>query len=106
LTDGLLRHPSSFLGFGAVREYANGDGGAGDIDSGPVLWGVSVAATGFALGPSRALRRKNDFERLYRTTELFGLRVSKGARTRFATGGPIGNALMLALLTSGPEVAP
>ena len=44
--------------------------------------------------------------RLYRTTDLFGLRVDSGARARFATGGPIGNALLLALLTSGPELAP
>ena len=41
-----------------------------------------------------------------RTTELFGLRVTGGGATRFSTGGPIGNALLLAMLTSGPELAP
>ncbi|MGC4063283.1 MAG: hypothetical protein QM784_01245 [Polyangiaceae bacterium] len=106
LSDALLSHRTSFLRFGAIREYANGYDGGGDVDSGPVLFGVSVAATGFALAPARALRRNGDFESLYRTAELFGFRVERDARTRFATGGPIGNALMLAFLTSGPEVAP
>jgi hypothetical protein len=106
LADGLFSHRKSFLRFGAIREYASGYEGGGDVDSGPVLFGVSVAATGFALAPARALRREADFESLYRTTELFGFRVDRDARTRFATGGPIGNALLLAFLTSGPEVAP
>src|SRR5262249_4433872 len=53
LAEGLFRHESTLLGFGAIREYAEGHGGAGDIDSGPVILGVSVSATGFALAPAR-----------------------------------------------------
>lgn len=106
LAEGLLRHGVSVWGFGAVREYADGFSGGGDVDSGPVLFGVSVAATGFALAPARALRREEEFTRLYRTTELFGMGTADGERWRFATGGSIGNALLLAFLTSGPERAP
>jgi len=106
LAEGLFRNASSFLGFGAIREYAEGHRGWGDVDSGPVVLGVSVAATGFALAPARAFGREDDFTRIYRTTELFGVRVDRGDRTRFAVGGPIGNALLLAFLTSGPELAP
>jgi hypothetical protein len=106
LTDGLLRHERTFLGFGAIEEYADGWHGSGDIDSGPVLLGVSVAATGFALAPARAFGRDDAFERLARTTELFGMRIDGGDATRFSTGGAIGNALLLAMLTSGPELAP
>lgn len=106
LAEGLFRHESTLLGFGAIREYADGHRGAGDVDSGPVVLGVSVSATGFALAPARAFGYGGAFERIYRTTELFGVQVDDGARTRFAVGGPIGNALLLALLTSGPEVAP
>ncbi|HUS64015.1 MAG TPA: hypothetical protein VMZ28_05700 [Kofleriaceae bacterium] len=106
LSDGLFRHRSSFLGFGAIREYADGHAGSGDVDSGPVLFGVSVAATGFALAPARAFGRSDDLRALYRTVDLFGLPIGFGAGHRFATGGPIGNALLLALLTSGPELQP
>lgn len=106
LTEGMLRQEATLLGFGAIREYASGHDGAGDIDSGPVVLGVSVSATGFALAPTRAFGHHASFERIYRTTELFGVSTRSAGRARFATGGPIGNALMLALLTSGPEVAP
>jgi hypothetical protein len=106
LADGLWKHEGTFLGFGAIREYADGHRGGGDVDSGPVVFGVSVSATGFALAPARAFGREEIFERLYRTTDLFGVRVEANGATRFTTGGPIGNALLLALLTSGPELAP
>jgi hypothetical protein len=106
LADGLFKHESSFWGFSAIREYAEGFRGLGDVDSGPVIFGVSVAATGFALAPARALGRRDVFERIYRTTDLFGLPASFGAKHRFCIGGPIGNALLLAFLTSGPEVQP
>jgi hypothetical protein len=104
LAQGLFRHEATFFGFGAIREYADGYAGVGDVDSGPVLLGVSVSATGFALAPARALGYRSDFERLYRTTDLFGAPVASGGERRFLSGGPIGNALLLALLTSGPEI--
>lgn len=106
LAEGLFRHEAGFFGFGAIREYAEGHAGSGDVDSGPVIFGVSVSATGFALAPARAFGREDSFTRIYRTTELFGVRVGGEHGTRFATGGPIGNALLLAFLTSGPELAP
>jgi hypothetical protein len=106
LTAGLLRQHASFLGFGGIREYAPGHSGTGDLDSGPVLLGISVSATGFALAPLRAFGHRDDFTKIYRTTALFGVPFDAGKSARFLTGGAIGNALLLALLTSGPELAP
>ncbi len=105
LADGLFRNESTLLGFGAIREYADGYTGGGDVDSGPVVFGVSIAATGFALGPARAHGYSAAFERIYRTTELFGVPGGGLGDRRFLSGGPIGNALLLAMLTSGPELA-
>ena len=106
LAEGVFRSQARFAGFGATREYAAGYSGKGDIDSGPVLFGVSVSATGFSLAPARAHGRRDVFEALYRTTDLFGLPLWLGGSRTFGSGGPIGNALLLALLTSGPELAP
>jgi hypothetical protein len=106
LLQGLVRQEASFFGFSAIREYAGGHEGSGDVDSGPVLLGVSVSATGFTLAPARAFGQAPMFTHVYRTTDLFGLPVGLGDRRRFAIGGPIGNALLLAFLTSGPELAP
>ncbi len=112
LTVALDKHVSTFFGFGAIREYAEGYDGSGDIDSGPVVFGVAVSATGFALAPFRAFGYREAFRRIYRTVDLFGLlRDESGSgdappRSRFATGGPIGNALLLALLTYPKEALP
>jgi len=43
----------SHIGFGFVREYPSGINGRGDIDSGPVIFGISPSATGFALATAR-----------------------------------------------------
>jgi hypothetical protein len=94
-----LARVSTHLGFGAVREYADGHAGAGDVDSGPVVLGVSVSATGFALAAARLADDADAFTALYRTTDLFGLPIQVDDRRAFAVGGPIGNALLLALLT-------
>ncbi|WP_431955619.1 hypothetical protein [Nocardia lijiangensis] len=102
----LFRQERSFLGFGAIHEYGNGFRGAGDMDSGPLILGISISATGFALAPARSFGHRDTFTRLFRTTDLFGLPLRSGPRLRFATGGVIGNALLLAFLTSGPELAP
>jgi hypothetical protein len=106
LATGALRQLRTQFEFGGIREYPEGHDGSGDLDSGPVLFGIAVSATGFALAPARAFGDHDAFVALYRTVDLFGLPASDGDRRRFAIGGPIGNALLLALLTSGPEVAP
>jgi hypothetical protein len=40
LGEAALRHASTLAGFGAIREYADGHAGAGDVDSGPVVLGI------------------------------------------------------------------
>lgn len=105
LAAALFRQERSVLGFSAIHEYGDGYRGAGDMDSGPLILGISISATGFALAPARAFGDRDTFTRLYRTTDLVGLPVRSGTRLRFATGGVIGNALLLAFLTSGPELA-
>jgi len=102
LTDALARHERSVVGLGAIREYAEGHDGHGDVDSGPVMLGVSITATGFTLGAARANHRRELFERVLRTTRLFGVSTSHRGATRFAVGGFFGNALLLAQLTSLP----
>jgi hypothetical protein len=91
------------LGFGAVLEYAasaDGAKGKGDIDSGPVVAGFGVSATGFALGASRMHGDKEMFRSLYATAHLFGAPFDeKGTRTH-ATGGPIGDAILFAMMTA------
>ncbi len=92
----------SLLGFGGTREYPPGVSGVGDIDSGPVLLGVSVSATGFGLAGSRLHGDRETWGCTWRTVTLFGLPVPRSdGRRWFMSGGALGNAIMLAMLTAG-----
>ncbi len=91
-----------WLGFGLVREYARGVDGRGDIDSGPVIAGWGISATGFSLACARLRGDDVWLGRLGRTTSLFGGPSERGWRT----GGPLGNAILLAMLTAPKGGAP
>ena len=89
------------LGFGVVREYpATVKSGRGDIDSGPVLFGWSISATGFAIAGSRIHGDPVLFDRLCRTAYLFGAPCDHAGRRDYVMGGPLGNAIMFAMLTA------
>ena len=86
-----------------VDEYPAGSaGGRGDIDSGPLIFGISPSGTGFSIAGSRVFGDRELFVRLTRTANLIGTPVSRGDRRLFVTGGPLGNAIMLAMLTAQP----
>jgi hypothetical protein len=97
LVAGGLRTP---LGLGVIREYAPGYSGRGDIDSGPVILGFGVSATGFALAGARAHGDAAAYRSICRTATLFGLPAPGHGGRWFHTGGAIGNAIMLAMLTA------
>ncbi len=91
-------------GFGAMREHAPAHPGGNDIDSGPVLFGLGVSSSGFAIGPSRAFQDRETFRGLYSLLHLFGVPVDSNGTRTYATGGPIGDAIVFAMLTArSPE---
>ena len=89
------------LGFGGMMEHPPGRrGGHADVDSGPVFLGFGVSASGFAVGASRAHGDRDTFTALYATAHLFGAPLDEdGART-YTTGGPLGDAILFAMLTA------
>jgi hypothetical protein len=61
-----------WLGFLPVREYPKGTAGTGDVDSGPLVFGISPSATVTSIAAARA---NGDFELAERTvilSEIFG----------------------------------
>ncbi len=92
----------SILGFGYVDEYAAGERGGGDIDSGPLIFGMSPSGTGFTIATSRAFGDRSLYVSLARTAYLMGAPVTRGDERFFITGGPLGNAIMLAMFTAQP----
>ena len=92
----------SILGFGYVDEYTAGERGDGDIDSGPLIFGMSPSGTGFTIASARVFRDRALYVRLARTAYLTGAPVKRGADRFFITGGPLGNAILLAMFTAQP----
>jgi len=89
------------LGFGTVREYARGyPQGPGDIDSGPVILGWGFSATGFSIAGSRIHGDLDLFTRLCRTVYLAGAPADDEGKRIYAMGGPLGNAILFAMLTA------
>jgi hypothetical protein len=93
----------SVLGFGAIREYSrSAQPGPGDIDSGPQVMGFGAAATGFGLAGARVHNDPETFSRLYSTAYLFGSPLNRESHRTFVSGGPLGNAILFAMLTAQP----
>jgi hypothetical protein len=90
------------LGYGGMREYERGTSGWGDVDSGPVIFGVGTSATGFALAGARLHGDRPTYQALFRTASLCGAPLHAGNRHRFLVGGSLGNAILLAMMTAGP----
>jgi hypothetical protein len=88
----------SVLGFGVMREYRGV--GHGDIDSGPIVLGYGFSATGFALAGARVHGDRDRYAHLYATAYLFGAPIYAKGQRRFVTGGPLGDAILLAMLTA------
>lgn len=89
-------------GFGAMREHPAGVARGGDIDSGPVVGGLGMSATGFALAGARIHHDRDVFRGLYATAHLFGGPTPWGdGGERYTSGGPLGDAILLAVTTAG-----
>jgi hypothetical protein len=61
------------LGFGGFREWPHGRGGRMDGDSGPIVFGVGMAATGLGLGAARIFRDNDRYAVIRRTALVFGV---------------------------------
>ncbi len=94
---------TSAFGFGMMKEYPEGVEGSGDIDSGPILMGVGLASTGFMMAGSRIHGDAYSYSKIYATVDLFGAPLRRGEQLEFVTGGPLGNAIMFAMLTAQPR---
>ncbi|WP_176738523.1 hypothetical protein [Micromonospora pallida] len=94
------------LGLGpAVREYPIGLDGPGDVDSGPLLLGVSLSATVVTLGAAQRHGDHRLASALANYGEVAGLPVSTPGTKRYALGlMPIGDAFLAWAKTARPWV--
>lgn len=63
---------------------------------------MSPSGTGFTIASGRTFGDRALYVSLARTAYLTGAPVSRGDERFFVTGGPLGNAIMLAMFTAQP----
>ncbi|MGJ8651945.1 MAG: hypothetical protein ACSHX8_01615 [Opitutaceae bacterium] len=67
----------------------------GDMDSGPMLLGISPSATGFGLCSHKLFGTQADYTRCYRIFELFGLPKNDHTGKYYRMGNGMGDAILL-----------
>ena len=89
----------AFGDFAAIREYPPGQSGPTDLVSGPLLFGLSPTATGFAMGGASYWNDQHTLAELLRTAEAVGSTGSFAGRRRYLLAPLPGDAVMLAART-------
>lgn len=74
--------------------------GGGDVDSGPLVLGLSPAATGFAIALARRTEDADHLGAWLATAEWAGLTVSWGGERHYAFSPLVGDAIVLAAKTA------
>jgi hypothetical protein len=90
---------SAFADFAAIREYAPGRSGPSDLVSGPLIFGLSPSASGFAMGGAALWNDGDTLTGLLRTAEMVGSSVSFAGRRRYLFAPLGGDAVVLAART-------
>ena len=83
------------FGLPSVSEYPNGHSGDGDIDSGPVIFGVGFAATIVSIGTHAALGNIRSADDQFNTINAFGFPFQSTNTKRYLFGQlPIADAFI------------
>lgn len=91
------------LGVPGLREYPLGEDGAGDVDSGPLIFGVSASATVVAAGAAQLHGDESLARAVFQTSEALGMPWSWDGRKRYAFGLlPVGDAFLAWAKTARP----
>ncbi|MCB9638194.1 MAG: hypothetical protein H6727_04705 [Myxococcales bacterium] len=89
-------------GIAGIREWPRGIQGYGDVDSGPVLFGLSPSATGFAIGSAHFHKDQKVLQKLLRTAEMAGFTFQWGGQRYYLTAPIVGDAILLAMQSHTP----
>ncbi len=84
------------LDFVLWREYPRGKSGPGDVDSGPLVLGLSPVSSGASLPAARANGDEEAFERLVQLSEVVGVPITLRGEKRFALGQLVAGDAFLA----------
>jgi hypothetical protein len=92
----------SVLGFGYAREWPLSYKGPPDVDSGPVIAGISTASSGLAFMGASAFDDTDYFRRLLASLGFAGFPLETDGRLQFCASNQVGDAVVLYAAVLGP----
>ncbi len=82
------------LGLGGFREWPPGKNFGMSADTGPILFGIGFAASGFGIGPARLFGDRDAYTTVMRTGSLIGAPVSWAGRRFYLFSPLLGEAIL------------
>ncbi len=83
------------LGVCAAREFPEGENAKGDIDSGPVIFGLGLSASGFGIAAAVINGDTNTAQRLLNASAMAGLPVLRDGNLHYTSMPTVGQAVVL-----------
>lgn len=83
------------FGVAAVREFPPGNGDAGDIDSGPLVYGFGPSASGFAIAATAVMQDASTAKALLKAAVVAGLPELRSGELAYTIMPPVGQAVIL-----------
>ena len=93
------------LGCGGFREWPTGAGHGMDADSGPIIFGIGVAASGLAVGPARLFKDHEKYTEIMRATSVCGMPQVLGTERKYRLAPLLGEAILFHGETATPWFA-
>lgn len=90
------------LGFTGFREWPEGMDKGMDVDSGPIVLGVGVSATGIGIGAARLMADDRLYTGSMRAASTFGLPLSLAGSRVYVTSPLLGDAILFHGTTARP----
>jgi hypothetical protein len=78
-----------------VREWANPDEGFMDVDTGPIIAGMGLAATGFFVGAAKAMGDQDAFGRLLKACDAVAWPLTCLGQRRYTLSVRVGDSILL-----------
>lgn len=85
-----------------IREWPRGVHRGGDVDSGPLIGGLTPSGTGFAIAGAVLNDDRTFLEELLKTSEWAGFTVQWKGRRRYLTAPLVGDAILLSMKSARP----
>jgi hypothetical protein len=87
-------YAQTLLGCGGFREWPPGEDQGADVDSGPIIGGIGVAASGLGLGPTRIFQDPAQYALILRAAAVCGMPHVFGTERKYRLAPLLGEAIL------------